>query len=269
MQCTHAIPQQYLNLHISRVHVVVAYIPETRELSVHCRGLNPVYVDTQYETNKIQKGREMRFEEGDDIKINIAGYVVIVEAPEPNIEDLIETSLPSLDPPMEPESYAEPEKKSQTPVVETSPPESKSPSPLLPEQSRELAHSGIQIYHDLPVSPRSSLSPPPDHISPPQEMSPVTSPRQRTLSINAALLDALLTTLIFAEVKPTPLPRVLADLSQRMPSAAQEETALVLANTPCIGIVHRSGKDAAGKELSNEYYYIAESIPPCSCIDGR
>jgi hypothetical protein len=31
---------------------------------------------------------------------------------------------------------------------------------------------------------------------------------------------------------------------------------------PCVGIVRRSGKDAAGKQLPDEYYYIPESIYP-------
>jgi hypothetical protein len=266
VQCTHPIPQQFLNLHISRVHVIVAYIPETRDLSVYCRGLNPVYVDTPYETNKIEKGTEMRFREGEDIKINIAGYVVIVEAPEPHDEDLTEATL---EPPIEPSSYAEPEKKSQSPPIETSPPESKSPSPTRSERNYEQVHQEIHIYHDAPISPRSSLSPAPDHISPPHQISLGSSPRQRTFSANPALLDALLTTLIFAEVKPTPLPRLLHDLSHRMPSFSRDELESVLEGTACIGIVHRSGKDAAGKELSNEYYYIAESCPSTEKADDR
>jgi len=245
-------------LHISRVHVIAAYVPETRELSVLCKGLNPVYVDTQYETTKIEKGQEIRFQEGEDIKINIAGYVVIVEAPEYTDDDISEAPLPNLEPPsIEEPPYAEPEKKSQPSPVETSPPESKSPSPLPLEDASEPLSQLIHIYHDAPLSPQSSLSPPPEQLSPPQ-VSPSCSPRSRTIS-NPALLDALLTTLIFAEVKPTPLPRLLNDLSHRMPSVTQEEVSNVLENTACIGVVHRSGKDAAGKELSNEYYYIAES----------
>ena len=76
---------------------------------------------------------------------------------------------------------------------------------------------------------------------------------------DSALLDALLTTLIFAEVKPTPLPRLVADLTHRMSNVQPERIKSVLTATPCVGIVHRSGKDAAGKELSDEYYYIPES----------
>ena len=104
------------------------------------------------------------------------------------------------------------------------------------------------------------LSPPPDEISSPKLLSFVVRTKQTQYSspTDAPLLDAILTTLIFAEVKPTPLPRVIADLSHRMPNAPQDQIKLVLARTPCIGIVHRNGKDAAGKELNDEYYYKPE-----------
>ena len=79
---------------------------------------------------------------------------------------------------------------------------------------------------------------------------------------DAALLGAILTTLIFAEVKPTSLPRLLVDLSHRMPNVAEEQILQVVTSTPCVGIVRRSGKDAAGKQLPDEYYYVPESMPP-------
>ena len=271
MQCTHPIPQQWLNLHISRVHVVVKYIPQTRELSVLCRGLNPIYVDTPYETRKIEKGGETRFKEGEDVKINIAGYVVIVEAPEEeeeedeDVEVAGETMeslrlLPSLGPPVAAttEFVSDPEKKRHG-STESSPPAMHSPAPEQhrssppPPQTQE-----IHFYHDESNTPRSSLSPPPENIVSPLNRS--ESPMATTS--DSALLDALLTTLIFAEVKPTSLPRLLFDLSHRMPNVAQSQILSVLTSTPCVGIVHRSGKDAAGKQLPDEYYYIPESNIP-------
>jgi hypothetical protein len=265
VQCTHPIPQQWLNLHISRVHVIVTYLPTAGELLVQCRGLNPIYVDTPYETSKIEKGGEMTFQER-DIKINIAGYVVLVERPDFSDHSL-QTSLPLLDPPVTAASYDEPEKKRQS-SLESSPPAMSSPSPRSeePEVSSPPQIQGIQIYHDEPVSPsRSSLSPPPEILSSPRQVSKSPSPGPA----DSAVLDALLTTLIFAEVKPTPLPRLVNDLSHRMPNVQRDQIESVLTGTPCIGIVHRSGKDAAGKVLSDEYYYIAESRLVCNVVNGR
>jgi hypothetical protein len=244
----------------------VTFVPSSGELSVQCRGLNPIYVDTPYETSKIEKGGEMTFQER-DIKINIAGYVVIVERADHSEDDSLEKSLPLLDPPITTTLYDEPEKKRQS-VMESSPPAMM--SPLSHEREIEVSSppqiQGIQIYHDELGSPsRSSLSPPSEITTPAREVSKSPSPRPA----DSAVLDALLTTLIFAEVKPTPLPRLVTDLSHRMPNVQQDQINSVLTGTPCIGIVHRSGKDAAGKELSDEYYYIAESYSPNNVVDIR
>src|SRR5262245_2354344 len=100
VQCTHPIPQQSLNLQISRVHVVVVYNPRSTELSVLSAGLDSIYSDTSYETHKVESGAQVRFPHGQDIKINIAGYVVLVEGPEPANEALTETPSSTLHPPM-------------------------------------------------------------------------------------------------------------------------------------------------------------------------
>lgn len=259
VQCTYPIPQQFLNLYISRVHVVIAYLPNTQEISVQCQGMNPIYVNTCFETHKIEKGMKRVFGDGEDIKINVAGYVVIVEFPDASYDDSTRISLPTLTPPHTRTEYTDPEKKRigerESALRLTSPP--------VPKLSKENPHQNheIQIYHDTPRSPPLLvLSPPPDEISSPMLLSFVTQTKQMQSSppTDVALLDAILTTLIFAEVKPTPLPRVIADLLHRMPNAPQDQIKLVLTCTPCIGIVHRSGKDAAGKELNDEYYYKPE-----------
>jgi hypothetical protein len=229
---------------------------------VQCRGINPIYVDTAYETHKLKRNDEIRLREGEDFRINIAGYVVIVEASETSTEE-IQTSLPSLSPPVTTTTFTEPEKKFQTVDVDSSLGLS-SPSPM-PEHLQESHASSqqeqeIRIYNDITNSPsRSSLSPPPEDLPPSEQMS---SPHKSLPPTDSTLRDALLTTLIFTEVKPTPLPRLVADLTHRMSNVQPERIKSVLAATACVGIVHRSGKDAAGKELSDEYYYIAESHLP-------
>ena len=217
-------------------------------------------MNTPYETHKLERNEEMLF--GEDVKINIAGYVVIVEVPEILREVFNQSGLPILSPPNKTTTYSEPEKKAQT-VNEELSVDIFSPSPM-PEQVQESPpqKEEIQFYHDSSASPpRSSLSPPPEDLSPPEPISTSNEDSRSPPPTDLALLDALLTTLIFAEVKPTSLPRLVADLSHRMSNVHQDHIKSVLTATPCVGIVHRSGKDAAGKELSDEYYYIPESIP--------
>jgi hypothetical protein len=239
---------------------MVMYLSESQEVSVMCRGINPIFVSTAYEpSRKLERYGELRFREGEDFKINIGGYVVIIEGPE-SVLETSKSSPPLLSPPITRTMFAEPEKKTQSPDVEDrseSPmPEQFGAQPSSPPESAE-----IQIYHDESVSPaRSSLSPPPERLSvPPSSPLGLQSATTRNAT-NAAIVDALLTTLIFAEVKPTPLPRLIADLAHRLPKVEEYLIRTVLVTTPCIGIVHRSGKDAAGKELSDEYYYIPESM---------
>jgi hypothetical protein len=230
-------------------------------MSVKCNGLNPVYIEATYETIKLDKGGEFRYQDGEDFKINIAGYVVIVESPEISRDEFMDALLPMLDPPVEIGIFSEPEKKPMESAMESSPPRMvyASPMPQQPERT-EIPSPALQqgqqieIYRDVSVSPGvSSLSPPPDELSSPQALVAIPS--------DVSVLDALLTTLIFAEVRPTPLPRLVADLSHRVHDVHEDQIKAVLTTTPCVGIVRRSGKDAAGKELSDEFYYIAESNP--------
>ena len=266
VQCTHPIPPPWLNLQISRVHVVVMCLAESREVSVLCRGVNPIIVTTTYESRKLERYEELSFPEGEEVKLTIGGYVVIIEAPESVVRSS-NSSSPQLSPPITKTAFAEPEKKAQTIDLED---RFESPIPEQFTQSSSPPVSGdIEIYHDSLSPARSSLSPPPDCLS-----VPLSSPLSQHTSIRHAttvdILDALLTTIIFAEVKPTPLPRLTADLAHRMPNVELSLIKNVLVSTPCIGIVHRSGKDAAGKELSDEYYYIPESpIPTGFFVNGR
>jgi hypothetical protein len=264
VKCTHPIPQQWRKSCISRVHVVVAYAPDSNEISVQCRGVNPITVDTSYETHKLKKNDELRFKKGEDIKINIAGYVVIVEAPEPSNENLTPARpLPTLLPPILTIEYSEPQKRPQS-SVEDQDKQSLSPMPehlegwpSPPRQDEE-----IRIYQDTSDSPpRLSSSPAPETLPQSETISHFDETQSQLEPLSeSTILDAILTTLIFTEVKPTSLPRVFAALSRRLPNVQQDLIKTILTTTPCIGIVHREGKDAAGKILSDEYY-IAESIP--------
>ena len=266
VQCTHPIPPPWLNLQISRVHVIVMYLAESREVSVLCRGVNPIIVTTTYESRKLERYEELRFREGEEVKLTIGGYVVIIEAPE-SVVTSSNSSPPQLSPPITKTAFVEPEKKVQTIGLED---RFESPMPeQFSQRSSPPVFGDIQIYHDLLSPARSSQSPPPGRLSVPLS-SPLSQHTTTRNATNADILDALLTTLIFAEVKPTPLPRLAADLAHRMPNVEVSLIKNVLVSTPCIGIVHRNGKDAAGKELSDEYYYIPESpVPTGSFVNSR
>lgn len=72
------------------------------------------------------------------------------------------------------------------------------------------------------------------------------------------LQNVLANHLAFANVQQTPLFQLLQVNSKTSTTSRQELRAL-LAREPCIGVIYREGKDAAGKPLDEEYFYDVEN----------
>lgn len=110
------------------------------------------------------------------------------------------------------------------------------------------------------------------HLSPLKEAS--SSPQRRSSSEstreadNHQVMNHVMNQLAFSRLSSTPLSTILnnlpAELKGTSPSrkenkgVTQEDLKRLLDATSCIGEVAREGKDAAGKPLESEYYYIAE-----------
>ncbi|CCF57706.1 hypothetical protein KAFR_0D00590 [Kazachstania africana CBS 2517] len=73
----------------------------------------------------------------------------------------------------------------------------------------------------------------------------------------AELQRVLANHLAFANVQQTPLSQLM-DVNSTIKNLSKEELRAVLAEEPCIGIIYRQGKDAAGKPLDEEYFYDLE-----------
>ncbi|KAI5964598.1 TOS4 [Candida pseudojiufengensis] len=63
--------------------------------------------------------------------------------------------------------------------------------------------------------------------------------------------------LAFSRLSSTPI-SILNSISQLTSNLTNSEIKIILNNINCIGIIYRKGKDAAGKPLEEEYYYIHE-----------
>ena len=110
------------------------------------------------------------------------------------------------------------------------------------------------------------------HLSPLKEAS--SSPQRRSSSEstraaeNHQVMNHLMNQHAFSRLSSTPLSTILnhlpAELKGASPSSkenkglTQDDLKQMLDATSCIGEVARAGKDAAGKPLESEYYYIAE-----------
>lgn len=73
-----------------------------------------------------------------------------------------------------------------------------------------------------------------------------------------ALQHVLANHLAFTNVLQTPLYQ-LQDVNSTITTLSREELRALLAKEHCIGIIHRQGKDAAGKALDEEYFYDVEN----------
>ncbi|EDO19116.1 hypothetical protein Kpol_2000p84 [Vanderwaltozyma polyspora DSM 70294] len=66
--------------------------------------------------------------------------------------------------------------------------------------------------------------------------------------------------LAFANVQQTPLSQ-LQSVNSKISTLSRSQVRALLHEEPCIGVIFRQGKDAAGKPLDEEYYYDLENDP--------
>ena len=87
--------------------------------------------------------------------------------------------------------------------------------------------------------------------------------RRRSASVSPTkantLQNHITNQLAFSRLSSTPVSALLSNLpSSLAPLVNKERLVQVLDNLHCIGEIKRSGKDAAGKVLESEYYYIPD-----------
>jgi hypothetical protein len=100
-----------------------------------------------------------------------------------------------------------------------------------------------------PRSPRSSHS---DSLSPPPMVHSFDT---------AAIANHAINQLAFSRLASTPLSTILASLpaEHKHDGALTKDTLRpIIEDIECVGTIERQGKDAAGKPLESEYYYLPE-----------
>jgi hypothetical protein len=76
---------------------------------------------------------------------------------------------------------------------------------------------------------------------------------------DAAISNHVVNQLAFSRLSSTPLSTIMHNLpAEQIKDISRDALRLLIETTPCIGIIKRQGKDAAGKALESEYYYIPE-----------
>ncbi|KAL2267330.1 hypothetical protein VTJ83DRAFT_4607 [Remersonia thermophila] len=75
----------------------------------------------------------------------------------------------------------------------------------------------------------------------------------------ATLRNHMINQLAFSRLSSTPLSTIMNNLpADERRTVSKEQLRVIIESTPCVGIIRRQGKDAAGKPLESEYYYTPE-----------
>jgi hypothetical protein len=88
---------------------------------------------------------------------------------------------------------------------------------------------------------------------------PSRSPGQpMSLSFNFDVKEHIINQLAFSRLSSTPLSTILSHLPREAGSLTKLQLRDIIDDMSCVGEVVREGKDAAGKVLESEYYYVLE-----------
>jgi hypothetical protein len=116
--------------------------------------------------------------------------------------------------------------------------------------------------------------------------SPSPAKRSESEATNTAeplpVINHVVNQLAFSRLSSTPLSVVLNNLPAELRGISsshpenrgliKEDLQRMLVATPCVGEIHREGKDAAGKPLESEYYYIpdedVDEVRRAAVVDG-
>lgn len=110
--------------------------------------------------------------------------------------------------------------------------------------------NALDSVTNSPRSPRRS------HTKPLKATDSPSQPKAKPLDIDAQA--HIINQLAFSRLASTPLSTILAHLPHEFRELPVGEVKLILSSTSCIGEVARAGKDAAGKALESEFYYIPD-----------
>lgn len=143
------------------------------------------------------------------------------------------------------------------------------------EENDPIIHSfgpfGANISSRM-ASFTAGASPLQPHGRVPKESSSSPAKRSSSESTNDAdtipVVNHVINQLAFSRLSSTPISVILNNLPAALKNVSpsrlensgltKEDLRKILTATPCIGEIHREGKDAAGKALESEYYYIPD-----------
>jgi hypothetical protein len=94
------------------------------------------------------------------------------------------------------------------------------------------------------------------HLEPLKASASPSQPRNRSNSFDVK--THVINQLAFSRLSSTPLSTIISHFPDEAGDVSNDELKQVIRDASCIGEVAREGKDAAGKPLESEYYYIPD-----------
>lgn len=93
-----------------------------------------------------------------------------------------------------------------------------------------------------------------------EPLKPISSPLQPKIRVTDFDVQGhVINQLAFSRLSSLPLSTILSHLPHDAQVISEEDLKQIIRETRCIGEVAREGKDAAGKALENEFYYIPDA----------
>ena len=249
---------------ISRVHVRAQYLAATPAIELTCLGWNGVKVHCQGTVYDLPKDCVFQSSdtEGAEIMVDVHDSRVVFRwpaaagrAPLPPPPPFV-AIYEDADAPPAMAVKAELDDDDDATQLELPPPAPpRARSPTAAEAMTEMAHPTSAPAADDSDSDGVLSEPDYDYASPPAPAARATPPRKAT----TALTNHLTNQLAFSRVNALPLSELYSNLPAELAAAATVARVMhILAASPCIGEIKRVGKDAAGKPLESQYYYILD-----------
>lgn len=130
-------------------------------------------------------------------------------------------------------------------------------SPKIPSVSRYPGGGSRPATSLEPLSEHSANASPKASFVAEEPRTPPVTPLDPAKS--AAISNHVVNQLAFSRLSSTPLSAIMSKLpSEEKKDLSKDQLRVVLESSICIGTIERQGKDAAGKPLESEYYYIPE-----------
>ncbi|XXG98311.1 proteasome-interacting protein cic1 [Hypoxylon texense] len=132
------------------------------------------------------------------------------------------------------------------------------------EENDPIVHSfgpfGADLSSRMAAIGAESPEPPSRALSGDTTAQPSAEPEDLSSRVDVpAISNHVVNQLAYSRLSSTPLSTIMNNLpAEEKKDLTKPELRTVIESTPCIGVITRSGKDAAGKPLESEYYYVPE-----------